>query len=80
MNTVSFQIERIVYILIKNNVKYYFVENYEIIYKGWTILLDKIILFDNIIYIDNCIVDAIRTLDDFIKCLASNIDLKIVYI
>jgi len=80
MNTAPFQVERIAQALIRNDAKHHFVENCEIIHKGWAMLLDKTTLPDNTTCTDSRVADAIRTLDDFIKCPASNVDLRIAYV
>ena len=80
MNTAPFQVNMVAQALIRNDAKKHFAEQCEIIYKSWALLLDKTTLLDNITYTDSRVVDAIRALDNIIKCPENNIHLRIAYI
>ncbi|KAK0637174.1 hypothetical protein B0T17DRAFT_101614 [Bombardia bombarda] len=80
MNTAPFQVDVVAQALIRNDAMQHFAENCESIHKGWALLLDKTTLPDNTTCTDSRVVDAIRALDNIIKCPGNNIHLRIAYV
>ncbi|KAI0000077.1 hypothetical protein F4779DRAFT_631219 [Xylariaceae sp. FL0662B] len=65
--------------LFRNDARQHFAEHCESIHKGWALLLDKTTLPDNTTCTDSRVADAIRALDNNIKCPENNIHLRIAY-
>jgi len=80
MNTASLQVGTVANALTRNDATQYFAGSCENIHKGWASLLGQTTLPDNTSCTDSRVADAIRTLDNMIRCPENKIALRITYV